>query len=452
MKECVEKSIKRIVLLSCFCVLIFSLNKIYSAEDLPPKQIQIFKDFRQVTAAMKGQEVKVQGEVLSYKQSAGEQLSNVITISDGFLTIPLTFFPSLDQSIPVEAKTIGSIIEVKGTVDLYANTVIVKVTEPGAFSIIGKNPHIQVQQTAVTGDQTVQAPPPPDMKNIPKIAINKIDQSTLGKWILIEGEVLGFTSPWSDKAPNKITLDDGTKSISIVYWSDVSSGLTRVPQRGDKMQIAGIAQIYRNEYQLRVSESKHVIFLNGSGVSSQAIQQSVQQQPPKQISQTIQTSQQSVQTAPMNTQPKSPAPVSNPFADMPSISSKTSNQSSSQTAQKPVYQEQTANKMAEISPVNSQQIVSISGITTSSKDKVVTIKGTIYGVKGASTSDSPYFIYINDGTGNITVAYWSDVATKLNSSQPLASGKQAQVTGTVNVHQGVVWIKLEAPENLKILQ
>jgi len=354
----------------------------------------IISDLSLITNNLKDKEVTVFGKTASFKPAWNERAPNTITLTDGVKELPVVFWSDVDSKLSPEYKQIGVTLVIKGVVDEFRDAVQLKLINPQNIKLAGSttaSQAVQTEQKVVT--QLAPAKPAQVIQPTSKVSIGSINQSSVTSKVIVEGAVTAFRESWSETAPNKVTISDGTGSIIIVYWRDIGALLPKVPAVGDKLQVTGEVQLYRNELQIKLANQNDIKFLSGGTGGTQ---------PPQ---------AQKIQQTPIQITPTQPLPQ-----------------------------------------VTADKITPISQITASLDGKKVTVEGQISNFRAPRNERTPSAVDVKDNTGTISVVYWKEVSDKMTPEQSPVPGKNVRVKGTVNIYRNNVQLRLLNPADFQIIR
>ena len=94
--------------------------------------------------------------------------------------------------------------------------------------------------------------------------LSQVNRSLIGKEITVVARVLEFRASWSERAPNIITVSDGSRMLEVVYWDDfVEKVPAECKQQGVTVKAHGTLDEYREKLQLEMNKDKGEITLVG---------------------------------------------------------------------------------------------------------------------------------------------------------------------------------------------
>lgn len=233
-------------------------NKVVNSaqNNAPGAFVTLATNYNLLDTSYIGKEVAVLGTVVDYVESKDDSVPNIITITNGNRNLQISFRNVLKDKVPPEAKIVGTRMWVKATGKDYHGAVQLNYTETS-----------QVKIETVGNPSLIS---PDILKNIQSLGtfsikqINDDKKRFLGQNVVIEGEVTGFKASWMTRAPNKVSLSDGTGVINVVYWSDVAQYLEASPAVGNRFRFTGTVQDFKNELQLKIKKRENLILLNGN--------------------------------------------------------------------------------------------------------------------------------------------------------------------------------------------
>lgn len=209
-----------------------------------------------VTADRDGAAVVVEGTITNFRASWSDTAPNIITINDGTGEAPVVIWPDDFNRVNPQPES-GNRIRVTGEITVYRGTAQIRCEDPAGIVIVSDTGAVlsEAPMAAPAESATAQSAAPAMASGAPtEIAVSDIDGSTVGQTVLINGTIAGVRPAWNDRAPNTITLTDGTSTIPVVAWSDTWDSLDHEPAQGDRVRITGEVSLYeaRNELQVRL--------------------------------------------------------------------------------------------------------------------------------------------------------------------------------------------------------
>ncbi len=146
------------------------------------------------------------------------------SLEDESGAITLVLWESTYEALPnPRALDVGAAVEVEGTVKRYEGALEIVPGDPADLSILQ------------------EAPP------IPLLTIQALSRADEGRVVRLIG-VLGEPRPFS--AGVKVTLDDGSGTLTLLLWSNVAEGVEPPPAAGQTVDVVGIVHEYRDELEV----------------------------------------------------------------------------------------------------------------------------------------------------------------------------------------------------------
>ncbi len=234
-----------------------------ASEATPPADVET-TSLSAVTAAMQGQTVTVEGAIDAIRSSSSPTIPNTLTVTGDSGTTTLAIWPEVfDLLSPIPGT--GDRLRATGTVGTHRGNVQVACRDARLILLLDEaGESLSTPPAVASGDRpsddddddTEDAPSGPAVE----IAVSDIDGSTVGQNVILTGSVIQIRAAWSERAPNIITLSDGTSTIPVVAWSSTWESLERTPAQGDRVRITGSVSLYqqRNEIQVHLSTLEFV--------------------------------------------------------------------------------------------------------------------------------------------------------------------------------------------------
>jgi DNA/RNA endonuclease YhcR with UshA esterase domain len=218
--------------------------------------------------------------------------------------------------------------------------------------------------------------------------IGDLDAARVGSRVSVQGDVAD-AKKFSQGL--RVTLDDGSGTITVLLWSDTLAQITNADQiqKGAHMQALGKLNQYRGDLE--------VVPNRGSDVQVIAVS----------VAQNLETPATSQTLAPNET----------PTTAQTALPTATSKPTRSPTA------------------VASQR--TIGSLTNADENKIVIVNGKI---TSASPFSSGTRYKLDDGTGTITLILFSDVLSSAKNSAAIIVGARVQATGKVNLFNNALEI------------
>ncbi|MBN1903333.1 OB-fold nucleic acid binding domain-containing protein [Candidatus Sumerlaeota bacterium] len=90
------------------------------------------------------------------------------------------------------------------------------------------------------------------------IPISSIRKDNLGGIVTIIGRIMEYAPPWTERAPHKIKVNDGTGEVAVVYWAEVADKLAITPKKEEQIQVTGESMDYRGELQVKIRSANAI--------------------------------------------------------------------------------------------------------------------------------------------------------------------------------------------------
>jgi len=241
---------------------------------------------------------------------------------------------------------------------------------------------------------------PPDSKNIPSkdesaapplpagvLTPGAVDNSQMDETVTIQGQVEQVEPAWNATAPHSIFLQGPDGTLRVVYWSKVADSLdSRIPVPGRWLRIKGEVGEFRGELQLKVDHSKDIELIDS--------------------------------TLP-----------SNGATTKVAVKGKASAASSRSSQENPL-------------------VLAPRDIGRDQLGDYVDVKGKIVDFEGSWQPSAPNKVTLSDGTGNILVVYWPDLAQRLKPEQKPQIGKSMRAVGRLDEYRGEIQVKVSSAKNI----
>lgn len=148
----------------------------------------------------------------------------------------------------------GKDIEFTGKADARS-----MVAGPGA-------PVVLAQATGPAVSTPRYAPPAGGQAQTETLVLDEVTADKKGSRIMTEGVVREVHDPAvGSKAPTRIIIEDGGTYRMVVYWEKVAQQIGKnKPQVGQRIQVRGDVDVYRDEVQLKVSFSDQIKILSAA--------------------------------------------------------------------------------------------------------------------------------------------------------------------------------------------
>jgi DNA/RNA endonuclease YhcR with UshA esterase domain len=229
---------------------------------------EIITDLSRITNDMDGKNVKIQAKVQDFKPPWAEKAPSTITITDDKTSLPVVFWEDVAPDISRDCFVKGTLIEVGGQIRLYQNEIQIKLS-------VKRDCYIKIIKPTegATGSEDdsslsggIPATSHSEMLRRSTVPISSIRSDNLGGIVTVIGNVTDYKTPWNERAPYKITVNDGTGDVAVVYWAEVAKGMTVTPKFGDQIQVTGESMDYRGELQLKIRNATAIRFPGPDGV------------------------------------------------------------------------------------------------------------------------------------------------------------------------------------------
>lgn len=173
-----------------------------------------------------------------------------ILIADESGTANLSFWEDVYADIDAKDQLIqGQGIRLRSAVKLYKGKIQLGLANASDLEFI---------------DAAQSAPTPAQLKKYrtDAITIEEITPELKGKTIETEGQIIRFeesTAP--GKTPSRITLEDGTATVTVVYWDKVARELgDKKPEEGIRLQVRGEVDEFKGAVQIKVNYADQLEF------------------------------------------------------------------------------------------------------------------------------------------------------------------------------------------------
>jgi DNA/RNA endonuclease YhcR with UshA esterase domain len=105
-----------------------------------------------------------------------------------------------------------------------------------------------------------------------EVALGDITADMVGRIVKTQGRVASIRSPEAgSKAPHELVLQEGDKTVTVVYWDTVADHLEQnKPVVGALMGVRGMVSVYKEKVQLKVNHSEQLALLDVAPVSMPA--------------------------------------------------------------------------------------------------------------------------------------------------------------------------------------
>lgn len=261
---------------------------------------------------------------------------------------------------------VGGHVAVAGVVGEYTGELQITVTK--------------VDDVAIVNVAAMPAPPPPGTAAVRSDPTVTAGQATdyLGQRVTITAPIAEYKTPWNDRAPHTLSLNDGTGSVDVVFWTDMADQMNLDGLKaGAKVTATGMAQSYKERLQLRL-DAPGKLLVDGASIAKAG-------------------------AAPVATAvaPAASATVVAPAAD---------------------------------GSVPAASVGSYIG-------QDVTVVGSVKAVREAWNEKAPNIVTLADDSGSVEVVFWSQVRDAL-APGIAAEGSRLRITGKAEEFKGKAQIKV----------
>lgn len=252
----------------CICVRASGQN---TQSDISPSWTKetIITDLGKITNAMNGQNVIIRARVAEFKPPWNEKAPNTITITDGAKSLPVVYWSDVAPDISRDCLMKGAFLEIGGQIRDYNGAIQINLSGKRDCYVKIVNPSDTAPETKDTSD--LYGGKPQDSYGATllqsRVPINSISKDNLRRIVTIAGQVSNYKAPWTERAPHKITLNDGTGTMIVVYWAEVADNLSNTPKPGDQIQVTGESQDFRGELQINVRSAGAIRFLGANDLN-----------------------------------------------------------------------------------------------------------------------------------------------------------------------------------------
>ena len=259
-----------IIILMGSCIS-FSASGQDTQSDISPSWTKetMITDLGRITNAMNGQNVKIRARVADFKPPWNEKAPNTITITDGAKSLPVVYWSDVAPDIPLECLMKGAFLEIGGQIRDYNGAIQIKLSGKRDCYVKIVNPSETTPETKDTSDLYGEKAQDSYGATLlqSRVPINSVSKDNLRRIFTIAGLVTDYRAPWSERAPHKITLNDGTGTMIVVYWAEVANNLSNTPKTGDQIQVTGESQDFRGELQVNVRSADAIRFLGANDLN-----------------------------------------------------------------------------------------------------------------------------------------------------------------------------------------
>jgi RecJ-like exonuclease len=243
-KECALSLVIMIALLSAVAV----AQPAVSASTAADSVITI----NQITRKAVDSTVTIVGKITNIYGPRSPQAPYSYYVTDGTETIRVAIWQNIYKGIPnVSQFIVGSRVRITGKVNLYYNNLEIHLENPANIRL--------ATDIAPTPLPVVKAEKQTKKKE-DILVLKAVDRSKLGQIVRVRGKVANFRASWNERAPNIMTISEGTSSLPIVYWQDIAEQLKpeQQPKIGEFVEVKGTVNEYRNQLQLRLFDPKNL--------------------------------------------------------------------------------------------------------------------------------------------------------------------------------------------------
>jgi DNA/RNA endonuclease YhcR with UshA esterase domain len=206
-----------------------------------------------------GQDVYLQGRIVNHREPWNERAPHLLTITDGTGEIDVVFWdPTYVQIANREAYTPGAVVQAFTKVDEHRGKLQAKLADPSHIRLVGGMAPAGGGQPAAGGAAPGMVSGAPATPGAKAAAIGNINTSMTGQLVVVRGAAAQVRPPnQGTRAPFKVTLEDSTGSISVVYWENLDAQLNPAdrPSEGKVYEITGEVGEYRGELQLQPKQA-----------------------------------------------------------------------------------------------------------------------------------------------------------------------------------------------------
>ncbi len=236
-------------------------------------------DLASINASITGTMVEVKATIKTITPPReGSRQPFKVNLTDDKSAITLIIWRDLWEALNKQySLATGDVVEVRALVTEYRNQVQLNLKDITDFQIPGKTPAAvsnaepsvgrgsnvpPAASTSTTKPGTnddVNAPPTPAAQPPAEpTPLSAVNLAMKGQKILIQALVTEVHEPTSERAPYKVTLSDGTKSVTLVYWKDLQAAVSDRFRAGNTIRATVTVSEYRNNLQLLLGDGKSV--------------------------------------------------------------------------------------------------------------------------------------------------------------------------------------------------
>lgn len=225
------------------------------------------------------------------------------------------------------------------------------------------------------------------MAQPPLIANSAVKADKVGQTVAVQGKITNITTPSSERAPYAIFINDDTEVLRIVIFQDMFKSIANPEQFaiGKRVKAVGEVKEYRGNVEVHLKSAASLELYDGPAAAAVA--------------------------APGMAKVAAPAAPSAPAAPAINVPA----------------------------PAD---LVAISTINAAAKDKTVSIRGKVTGVRPSSRENVPTTVSVQDDTGTIDVVFWEDIGSLIPAASKPTVGAHMQFSGKVNVYRDKPQVKL----------
>ena len=188
----------------------------------------------QLNSSHLGQVVTIQGSVQKYEPAWNERVPHAMYIQDSTARgVRVVFWKVVADALgPERIPKPGEILKITGQVSEFRNQ----------LQIMGTRVEDIVSLTAHHGKAENYDP------------IHSLASRQLGDKVKIRGKVEHIRPSWKPTAPYIVTINDGTGTVKVVYWSNVAKSVpeNNKPVEGAIITCEGWVDEYRDEVQIKI--------------------------------------------------------------------------------------------------------------------------------------------------------------------------------------------------------
>lgn len=178
----------------------------------------------------------------------GKKQPWTIIITDDTGAATLSFWEDMYAELQSKDKLIqGQSVRLRSSVNVYKGKIQLNLARSGDLEFT---------------DGISTSPNPVKNHQTDSMTIEEITAEMKGQTVETEGQVILFQeSKTPGKAPSKMILEDGTSTVSVVYWDNVAQQLgDKRPEKGTHVQVRGVVDVYKDTVQLKVNYADQMEF------------------------------------------------------------------------------------------------------------------------------------------------------------------------------------------------